>query len=129
MIVMDIDKLLKEIDSIQILDGEKDLIQKKNLIIAGLDYLKSLSDYNPDNMIELFKRVHWLGYEIGHNKATETFASYHETLTYYCIEVIRNLPKIDKRMTRPLKDALMYEYDENRRRELEKEIASIESQP
>jgi len=126
---MDIDKLLKEIDSIQLLNGEKDLIQKKDLIIAGLDYLKSLSYYDPDDMIELFKRVHWLGYEIGHNKGTETFASkYHKTLTYYCIEVIRNLPKIDKRMTRPFKDALVYEYDENKRRELEKEIESIESQ-
>lgn len=126
---MKIPELLLQIDEISIKRGKEALKKKYDLIKSALDYFKTSAKYNPDEMVELFKRVHWLGYEIGHNKTTEIFANdYHKPLVMYSIEIIRSLSKPDKRMSKPFKDALIYEYDPKKKKELEQEISEIEKQ-
>ena len=80
-------------------------------------------------MIEVFKRIHWLGYEIGHNKATETYATdYHKPLVLKAVNIVIAYPYAYGDMVLPLKDAMVYEYDKDKKIELEREIQKIENQ-
>ncbi len=126
---MNISKLVKQIDEIVIKGSDDALKRKFELIHSGLNHLKAMPSINLDEADELFKRIYWLGYEIGHNKATEMGATdFHKPLVLESVEIVRKIPLTDKRMVRPLKEALVYEYDEVKRKVLEKEIAKIESQ-
>lgn len=122
---MEISKLLNLIDEISIKDGEPAIKKKFDLIKVALDHLRTTK--NNDDFIEVFKRVHWFGYEIGHSKATEIFAlDFHKPLVAESLKLVRSLSFIDKRMILTYKDALLYEYDPKKRKQLEDEIQKLD---
>ncbi|MBJ6116640.1 hypothetical protein JAO76_00430 [Pontibacter sp. BT310] len=124
---MNVKSLLSLIDDVSVSCELSRLETKFGLIKLGLDYLEDNKPFS-EEALELFVRIHQFGYELGYNKATETYASdFHKPLVKQGVEILKRKPSTDIRALRLLKDALVYEYNQENKRELEIEIHRIEA--
>ncbi|GEM_PF-6095636 len=93
----------------------------ENSLNAGIDVVG-------DRVIEIFRRIHALGYEIEQSKVIEYATNLHKPIVLKAVNIVRQYLNPYGDMALPLKDAMVYEDDNDKKKELEKEIQKIESQ-
>lgn len=128
--MIDLAKLIAEIDSISV-NSLDNLRKKFSLLEEGINAISpedfQLNSNSIDLIVEFTKKIYVFGYEIGTDKAFEFFASdFHKPLVINAVQKIKKTQNPDKRFSFILRAAMVYEYDSDKRKDLEQFILQFE---